>query len=129
MRRFLWKERGSGLVSANEVIEQGKVGFDTFPGIEVANFAVNRKYIETHPYAKGCGLLFFRRFIRPIIVNVSKEVGISMIYIFAIPIDELIQRYSNYGFRRLSEAAERQIHNRIKPTYDEGCIFMYQMLR
>ena len=42
--------------------------------------------------------------------------------------DELISRYEKYGFSRLAEQYEVEIHNRLKPEYDESCTFMYRML-
>ena len=42
--------------------------------------------------------------------------------------DELISNYEKYGFSRLAEKYEIEIHNRLKPEYDESCIFMYRML-
>ena len=35
---------------------------------------------------------------------------------------------STFGFSRLPPEMEAYIHNHIKPAYDEGCIFMYQIL-
>ena len=45
-----------------------------------------------------------------------------------MPVDGLIQRYIQYGFKRLRTAQETELHSRIKPRYDSGCIFMFQML-
>lgn len=33
-----------------------------------------------------------------------------------------------FGFTRLAEEDERFVYDRIKPAYDEDCIFMYQIL-
>ena len=111
----------AGLVSMNE----GEDGFDTAPGIELANFAVNDQYIDNHPEAKGIGLTIFRKFVIPIIEKVSSIVGAKICYIFALPKDDLIKRYKKYGFSRLAKPLEEELHQRLKPRYDERCIFMY----
>ena len=64
----------------------------------------------------------------PLIEDVSKRVGVKAIYLFALPYEELIQRYVQYGFIRLDAEHEADVHRRIKPSYDDECIFMYQML-
>lgn len=118
----------AGLISFNEISSNKKVSFDILPGIELANFAVNDVYIHNHPNAKGIGLLIFLDFIIPIVRRVSVEVGVRIIYIFALPFESLINIYRDYGFKRLSKSNENQLHRRIKPSYDENCIFMYQMI-
>ena len=116
----------AGLISFNEISNNEKVSFDTLPGIELANFAVNDVYIHNHPNAKGIGLLIFLDFIIPIVRRASIEVGVRIIYIFVLPFKSLINRYR--GFKRLSKSNENQLHGRINPSYDENCIFMYQMV-
>lgn len=118
----------AGLISFNEISNNKKVSFDTLSGIEFANFAVNDVYIHNHPNAKGIGLLIFLDFIIPIVRRVSVEVGVRIIYIFALPFESLINRYRDYGFKRSSKSNENQLHRRIKPSYDENCICMYQMV-
>ena len=54
--------------------------------------------------------------------------GIQAIHIYALPQDELLEHYSTFGFSRLPPEMEAYIHSHIKPAYDEGCIFMYQIL-
>ena len=118
----------AGLISMNEAhTEEGTV-FDTLPGVELANFAVNNTYLKKHPGLKGVGTVIFENFIRPIIEETSKSIGIRLIYIFALPFDKLIHRYTQYGFARLDSPYEDELHKRLKPQYDEDCIFMYQLL-
>ncbi len=128
----------AGLISLNEVeieIEDEISGgkrfvreFDTLPGVELANFAVNSHYISNYPYQKGVGKVIFTKFIIPIVNLASQYIGIKMIYIFALPYEKLIARYSDYGFRKLSDDAEKDLYKRLKPRYDESCRFMYQLL-
>lgn len=112
--------------------ETGKVelrrAFDTLPGVELANFAVNQKYIRKHPQLKGIGYVIYKDFILPIIQKVAEVIGVKLLYIFALPYENLISRYENYGFMRLEEPFESELHNRIKPMYDQSCIFMYMMV-
>ena len=51
-----------------------------------------------------------------------------MVYIFALPYEHLIERYKTYGFQRLPESEENDLHRRLKPRYDESCKFMYLLL-
>ena len=118
----------AGMISINEQRVEGKVLFDTMPGIEIANFAVNDTYISKYDEIKGCGIMIFYDLIMPIIYDVSEKIGVNLIYIFSLPFDALINRYSKYGFKRLSSDQEKALHKRVKPNYDTGCIFMYQEL-
>ena len=119
----------AGLISLNEEKTASGVVFDTLPGVEIANFAVNNSYIEAHPDLKGIGSVIFGKFIRPIIDEVAERIGVKIIYIFALPDEKLLRLYQErYGFLRLSRFAEERLHKRLKPQYDEGCVFMYQLL-
>ena len=119
----------AGFVSFNEMETEAGARFDVLPGVELANFAVNDGYIQKNPDSKGAGAIIFKRLIVPIIENVSKQVGVKVIYIFALPVEALIHRYIQYGFKRLEPDQEIDVHKRIKPRYDEGCIFMHQILQ
>ena len=103
--------------------------FDTEPGIEIADFAVNGAYQDNHPSVKGVGVVIFLDFIRPIAFQIGKMLGVKYLYIFALPYHSLIERYEkSYHFRRLSSKEEDELHKRVKPFYDDGCYFMYQRL-
>ena len=120
----------AGLISVNEVLTENGIEFDTLPGVELANFAVNDTYIKNHRNLKGLGSIIFTDFVVPIIENSSDNIGIRIIYLFALPETDLIQQYEkNYGFARLEKKAEDELHRRLKPGYDESCIFMYQSLK
>ena len=55
-------------------------------------------------------------------------VGLQVIYIYALPQDKLIEHYKTMGFNRLDEEDEKFVHQHVKPKYDDGCIFMYQLI-
>lgn len=128
----------AGLISLNEHEEINvnsdtgeetrKIVFDTLPGVELANFAVNNSYIKKYPENKGVGLIMFQSFIMPIIKQAAETIGIKILYLFALPYQKLISRYKDYGFSRLDDPYEDQLHSRLKPSYDESCKFMYQRL-
>lgn len=118
----------AGLISFNEGNSEEIADFDTLPGIELANFAVNNEYQKKNPGSKGLGLLIFNDFILPIVEDVSNRVGVEVLYIFALPFEGLIRQYRKYDFRRLDPQHEAELHRRLKPRYDSECIFMYQML-
>ncbi|MBQ6334275.1 MAG: hypothetical protein IJI46_04320 [Erysipelotrichaceae bacterium] len=118
----------AGMISINESKVNNVDTFDTMPGIELANFAINSNYIAEHNSMKECGKIIFNELIIPIIKEVSTKVGVRLIYIFALPLESLIERYKEYRFKRLTSEQEEQLHKRLKPQYDEGCIFMFQEL-
>ena len=124
----------AGMVSLNErevMDEQGrkKKEFDTVPGIEIANFAVNESYCKMNPEISGLGVLIFREFIQKLAYQAAEVIGAMVLYIFALPYDSLLERYSkSYCFLRLLPEDEVALHKRLKPAYDETCIFMYQIL-
>lgn len=122
------KETGEKIVDKKTGDVRTRHVFDTLPGVELANFAVNQAYIRRHPEMKGVGEVIYRRFILPIVKRVSEAIGIKILYIFALPYDALIARYEKYGFSRLDEDNEKKMHSRLKPSYDESCIFMFKML-
>ena len=117
----------AGLVSVNEERASDGITFDTLPGVELANFAVNHAFVQKHN-AKGLGYLLFSGLIAPFVQEHAKTLGIDMIYLFALPYERLMKTYESYGFHRLPHKAEEQLHQRLKPAYDESCIFMYQLL-
>lgn len=102
--------------------------FDTYPGVELADFAVNQTYIDNHPDLKGVGLVIYNNFILPVVMEAAESIGIKILYIFALPYDELISRYEKYGFSRLAAQYEAELHSRLKPKYDDSCVFMFRML-
>ncbi len=102
--------------------------FDAEPGVELANFAVDKRYLEAHKEAIGIGKIIFQRFVLPTVKAGAEHIGASTLYIFALPDERLINRYRTYGFERLSSMQEMSMHRRIRPAYDQGCIFMYQKI-
>ena len=74
--------------------------FDSVPGVELANFAVNSSYIQNHGNRKGLGAAIFEYCILPTARKAQEIIGIKFIYIFALPYAELINRYKTYGFSR-----------------------------
>jgi hypothetical protein len=102
--------------------------FDSYPAIELSNFAINKCYKDSHPDAIRLGAHIFDNFIIPIVRSFSKYVGVNSLYIYALPNDKLIEYYQKLGFTRLPEKHEKFVQQHVKPKYDEGCIFMFQNL-
>ena len=69
----------AGLVSFNEMQTEAGPEFDTLPGIELANFAVNNEYIQKTPGLKGVGQIIFDELIMPLVVDVAERVGVKII--------------------------------------------------
>ena len=105
-----------------------KEKFDSIPAIELSNFAVNQNYREKHPHIKQIGIYTFEFFVLPIVKCIAKYIGVNSLYIYALPEQKLIEHYGKMGFSRLPPKQERFVQHHVKPKYDEGCIFMYQVL-
>lgn len=118
----------AGMVSTNETVIEESTEFDSLPGIELSNFAVNSSYKEAHKEYEGIGKIIFIYFILPILLDVSKNIGVHYLYIFALPFENLIRYYKSLNFTRLNSVEEHLVHKRIRPHYDKNCIFMYQRL-
>lgn len=118
----------AGLISLDERhTTEDSTEFDTMPGIELANFAVNQNYLVRHKELSGIGCIIFQSFILPLVQEAASIVGVRIIYIFALPVPELILHYNReYGFVRLDSDSEDNLHQRVKPAYDKDCIFMFQ---
>ena len=114
------------------VLNNGRIvmndSFDSIPAIELANFAVNKRYKESHPDAVRLGAYMLDHFIYPLARCMAKYVGVNSLYIYALPEEKLIEHYKKMGFSRLPENQEKFVQHHVKPKYDEGCIFMYQTL-
>lgn len=102
--------------------------FDSIPAVELSNFAANSSYRKNHPEVKLLGLTIMKKFIIPIAQYIKKFVAVKALYIYALPEERLISHYQRLGFSRLEKTEEDFVHSHIKPKYDDGCIFMYQML-
>lgn len=102
--------------------------FNTLPAAELSNFAVNSQYKVRHPEVAGLGKYMFKSFIIPLVRKMAKYIGIHSLYIYALPEERLIEHYTTMGFSRLPPKQEKFVQRHVKPTYDEGCIFMYQVL-
>lgn len=102
--------------------------FYTIPSAELSNFAVNSAYRNTHPEISKIGMTVFSDFIIPLVDFLRSFMGIQALYINALPESQLINHYEKMGFLRLSPEQEKYVHQHVKPKYDDGCIFMYQIL-
>ncbi len=68
--------------------------------------------------------------VEPVIRKAPEHIGIYLIYVYALPIQKLIQNYQDqYGLLRLSPDAERDLHARLRPRTDKDCIFMYKLAK
>lgn len=106
-------------------------GFDTYTGIELANFAVNENYkkMEIYDNIPQLGLYIFSNFIFPLVVNISSYVGAGYLYIFSLPKNKLMAHYQKMGFMCTSEKASQFVYSHVKPVYDKGCKFMFQKIQ
>ena len=132
-RTLLVKDAETGRLACYFSLRSGLIAirreddlFDTIPAIELANFAVNDTYRSESGKVAKVGAYAFRRFVQPIVKNVSDLVGVQCLYIYALPKERLIQYYASLGFMRLPSEDEAFVHSHVKPAYDRGCIFMYQ---
>lgn len=115
----------AGLMTQDETHSEGTVEFDTIPGIELANFAVNKQYRDKHETARGCGKTIYQKLVMECVRKAAAIVGVSVVYLFSLPDDKVIANYHSYGFERLDETDEGKVHARLKPRYDAQCVFMF----
>ena len=132
-RTYLVKDKATGELACYFSLRTGLITFqnvndlfDTFPAIELSNFATNSIYRRNHPEIQKLGVHIFDVFILPIVRCMAKYVGVNSLYIYALPNDKLIDHYQIMGFTRLPADEEKFVQQHVKPKYDEGCIFMYQ---
>ncbi len=129
----------AGMVSSNlsqrdrekeeEALQRGiKLVPETLSGIEISHFAVNDLYRKKHGYPKGLGKYIFPKFILPIINEVSEQIGVKVLYLYAADSSDdngLVSYYKDvFGFK------EGQYVHDMKPVtsyYDDYCVFMYRM--
>lgn len=103
-------------------------GFDAYTGIELANFAVNDMYKEANNVIPKLGSYIFYQFILPLVNQIVEYLGAAYLYIFALPNNKLISHYKTMGFTKGDKQMSKFIYSHVKPTYDQGCVFMYQKL-
>lgn len=134
-RTYLIKDSVTGELAAYFSLRSGLITvqayhetFDTIPAVELSNFAVNKNYRNNHPETSMFGAFILKKFILPLAQMMSRYIGTSSLYIYALPDEKLIEHYSKLGFTRLSKKQEKFVQNHVKPKYDEGCVFMFQNL-
>lgn len=138
-RTYLIEDSETGELIAYFTLKAGLVGFkknrnildkafDAMSGIEVANLAVNEVYKQAHKKLHGIGYMVFRNYILPKAEEAQQIIGAEILYIYALPRADLINRYKGYGFTRLVPFQQKYLERRFRPGYDEGCVFMYQIL-
>ena len=118
----------AGSMTHGESVEDGRATFDASPGVELANFAMSKAYREEHPQTRGSGETIFRELVLDIVRRTAQLVGVSVVYLFALPDERLIAAYERYGFSRLDPDREALLHARMKPRYDAQCVFMFMRL-
>lgn len=134
-RTYLIKDSVTGELAAYFSLRSGLITvqayhetFDTIPAVELSNFAVNKNYRNNHPKTSMFGAFILKKFILPLAQMMSRYIGTSSLYIYALPDEKLIEHYTKLGFTRLSKKQEKFVQNHVKPKYDEGCVFMFQNL-
>lgn len=100
--------------------------FDTYPGIELANFAVNDNYKKAYGVIPKMGSYMFDSFILPIVKDISSRVGAKYLYIYALPENRLMEHYQTMGFSKLPKKQAKFVYRHVKPAYDKYCVFMWQ---
>ena len=115
----------SGLISIKNEDSTDMDDFDTLPGIEIANFAINDTFREKNKIDFKLAGLILQKYILPIARKVSEQVGVYLLYIFSLPIDKVMDNYKEMGFVTLPQELEDFLNKRVKPAYDKSCRFMY----
>lgn len=115
----------TGLITISRGIFKG---FDAITGIELANFAVNDSYRMANDCIPKLGAYIFKQYIFPLVEEISHYVGASLLYIYAIPENKLIEHYKTMGFKAMPSKMERYVYRHVKPFYDKDCKFMIQKI-
>lgn len=103
--------------------------FDSVPAIELSNFAMDYNYKTKHTgEMQHLGAYVFKRFVVPMVKAVAGLVGVNSLYLYALPNERLMEHYENMGFSYLPPDEEEFVLDHVKPMYDIGCVFMYQVL-
>ena len=135
-RTYLVKDVISGDLVAYFTLRTGLItvsrgflkGFDARTGIELANFAINESYRNANEVIPRLGSYIFERFIIPIVMQIREGIGAEILYIYALPNDKLMAHYETMGFSKAPKAIEKCVYRHVKPVYDQGCRFMFQIL-
>lgn len=103
-------------------------GFKALPGIELAYFAINGSYSESHTEYEGLGKVIFYYFICPIVKQASELIGAHFLFLYALNQDSLIEYYKSLKFYRLGSIKEEKLHSRVRPINNIKCTFMCQKI-
>ena len=134
-RTYLIKSKQTDEIAAYFTLRNGlftleipESSFVTIPAIELSNFAVNSSFRSSHPEIEEIGSTVLADFVLPIADFLRHFSGAKALYIYSLPQEKLIKHYEKLGFMRLEKDEEKFVHQHVKPEYDTGCIFMYQIL-
>lgn len=58
-----------------------------------------------------------------------KKIGVNILFLFALPDENLIKYYKEHLGFCIPEKDEIKRCKPYTPSFDEGCIFMYQMIK
>lgn len=101
-----------------------KLVSEFIPCVEISHFAVNDYFRKKHN-VKTLGNIIYPEFIYPIIIKLSKIIGIRCILLYAAGDEHLVNYYEKvFGF----EATQDKEVIPVMPYYDMGCVPMYYML-
>lgn len=109
----------------NEIISRRRA----ISGVELKNFAVNMSYRRKHPKVKNIGSKLFFNIIFPRIKKWSYNTGASILFIFALPYDNLINYYKRLGFEEDTNEFTDFVNEHSRPSYDNECKFMFIRMR
>lgn len=98
------------------------------PAVELTHFAVDERFRMKDAQQNGTrtGEYIFRRFILPIVYDISEKIACKDLFVFAINAPNLIHYYKErLGFKEMSNIDDKQFFEYAAPNYDEGCKFLY----
>lgn len=105
------------------------------PGIELSMFAVNDMYIgyagikRKRTARVGVGEYVYKKYALSIVKDVANKIGVNILYLFALPDDKLVSYYEHKLGFHLPETQNGKRCKPFVPTFDEGCVFMYQIIK
>lgn len=139
-RNYVVKFKGTESVVAFFTLKAGAVPYtgasdrlliskDTklVPGIELVNIATNDIVArKTSELGIKVGEHIFHKIIEPVVLRISGELGVKVLYLFAAN-KRLADYYTSWGFSTVEDSEyNERLSAEWQNSYNSGCIFMYK---
>ena len=140
VRNYVVKFKGTECVAAYFTLKAGAIPFSEnaenlsftketklVPGVELVNIALNDVYLSRmKKIPMKYGQYIYNKIVEKIILEVSKTIGVKVIYLFAAN-PKLAEYYKTWGFYPVEdEPFNERLNKDWQNEYSQKCIFMYK---